>query len=144
MTSTFNQDYNSKTKFNIASTITQICTLVSDSHSSNPILSNWLLALQMRINPTLFETFPRAWTHPVKSTLPSLLKSRHLTSSTSRTTEEMSKAQFVEYGIDTTQINTAPGVEISESQKLLTGSVLDVRIHLSRFKVVPMSHVSMN
>jgi hypothetical protein len=56
----------------------------------------------------------------------------------------MSKAQVVEYGIDTTQINTAPGVEISESQKLLTGSVLDVRIHLGRFTVVPMTHVSMN
>ena len=47
--------------------------------------------------------------------------------STSRTTEEMSQAQLVEYGVETTQINTAPGVELSESQKLVTGSVLDVR-----------------
>jgi len=46
--------------------------------------------------------------------------------STSRTTEDMSKAQFVEYGVESTQINTAPGVELSESQKLLTGCVLDL------------------
>jgi hypothetical protein len=39
----------------------------------------------------------------------------------------MPKAQFAEYGVETTAINTAPGVELSESQKLLTGSVLDVR-----------------
>lgn len=50
---------------------------------------------------------------------------------TSRTTEEMSKAQFVEYGVKTTEINTAPGVELSESQRLLTGSVLDVRKSLT-------------
>ena len=81
----------------------------------------------MRINPTLFEVFPRVWTHPTKSASPSLLKARHLMGSTSRTTEDMSKAQFVEYGVETTQINTAPGVELSEFQKLLTGSVLDVR-----------------
>jgi len=46
--------------------------------------------------------------------------------STSRTTEDMSKANFVEYDVETTQINTAPGVELSESQKFLTGSVLDL------------------
>jgi hypothetical protein len=51
--------------------------------------------------------------------------------STSRTTEEMSKAQFVDYGVETTEISTAPGVEPSESQKLLTGSVLDVRNSLT-------------
>jgi hypothetical protein len=92
----------------------------------------------MRLNPTLFETFPRVWTHPVKQTPPSLLKARHLMGSTSRTTEDRSKALFAEYGVETTHINTAPGVELSESQKLLTGSVLDVRNDPSR----PCSHGS--
>jgi len=80
----------------------------------------------MRIQPTLFETFPRVWKHPAKAAPASLLKARHLMGSTSRTTEDMSKAQFVEYGVETDNINTAPGVELSEFQKLLTGSVLDL------------------
>jgi len=91
----------------------------------------------MRINPTLFETFPRVWKHPsstikpVSSPLATVtssapFKARHLMGSTSRTTEDMSKAEFVEYGVETTQLNPAPGVELSESQKLLTGSVLDL------------------
>ena len=46
--------------------------------------------------------------------------------STSRTGEEMSEANFAEYGVENTQINTAPGVGLSERQQLLTGSVLDV------------------
>jgi len=80
----------------------------------------------MRINPTLFETFPRVWTHPVKAAPPSLLKARQFVGSTSHNAAEMSNAQFAEYGVETTQINTAPGVELSESQKLFTGSVLDL------------------
>ncbi len=82
----------------------------------------------LRLQPTLFETFPRVWKHPAKATATpaSLLKARHLMGSTSGTTEDMSKAQFVEYGVETDSINTAPGVELSEIQKLLTGSVLDV------------------
>ena len=80
----------------------------------------------MRIQPTLFETCPRVWKHPAKAAPASLLKARHLMGSTSRTTEDMSKAQFVGYGVETDNINTAPGIELSESQKLLTGSVLDV------------------
>jgi hypothetical protein len=64
--------------------------------------------------------------------------------STSRSTEEMSKAQFAEYGVETTQINTAPDVELSESQKLLTGSVLDVRINLSFFPVVSQAYLSLS
>jgi hypothetical protein len=64
--------------------------------------------------------------------------------STSRTTEEMSKAQFAEYGVETTQINTAPDVELSEPQKLLTGSVLDVRTNLHFFPVVPLAYLPLS
>ena len=63
--------------------------------------------------------------------------------STSRTTKDMSKAQFVEYGVETDNINTAPGVELSESQKLLTGSVLDVsRLYRTPAKAAAFSIVS--
>lgn len=82
----------------------------------------------MRINPTLFETFPRVWTHPFKANPAPLLKARNLMGSTSRNTEAMSAGNFAEYGVETTQLNAAPGVELSESQKLLTGSVLDVSV----------------
>lgn len=71
----------------------------------------------MRINPNLFETFPRAWKHPVKAPFP-FLQSRQIMASSNPSSSE--------YGVETTDIKTASGVDLSDMQKLQVGSVLDL------------------
>jgi len=42
------------------------------------------------------------------------------------TSSSSSSPDFAQYGIENTTLNTAPGVSLSDSQKLITGSILDL------------------
>ncbi len=97
------------------------------------------------LRATIFETLPRTWSHSPSiaavnnsSKLAPFHQSRKImASSTSQinasktivdmpVTDATASDNPAEYGIETTNINTASGVTLSDSQRLLTGSVLDV------------------
>ena len=84
------------------------------------------------LSPTIFESLPRIWTHPPKTSLPSsthttrsFLQSRpqHLASMSS---DSSSSPPFTQYNVETTTIPTSAGVSLTPQQKLLTGSILDL------------------
>jgi len=45
----------------------------------------------------------------------------------------VTEMSFEELGVETTSLNTAPGVDLTSHQRLLVGSVLDVRCSFSHF-----------
>lgn len=78
--------------------------------------------------PTIFETFPRAFKASQivqKSSLIPQLPRQTLPSSRFAMTSATG-TDFSSYGIDNASFPTAAGVSLSDSQKLLTGSVLDL------------------
>lgn len=72
--------------------------------------------------PTVFESLPRVWSHPPKAATRSFLRP-----SQSRPFAMADPSpDFRQHGVETTDIPTAAGVSLSATQKLLTGSVLDL------------------
>jgi hypothetical protein len=101
------------------------------------------------LRATIFETLPRAWKHPssrssaITSALRNPSQSAPFTQSSkvmasprqinaSQTLDDIPISDAVapenpaDYEIENTDVKTAPGVTLSATQKLLTGSVLDV------------------
>lgn len=101
------------------------------------------------LRATIFETLPRVWKYPSKLAAVNLAQnnsshptcfsqSRQIMASSnsqinaSKTlvdlpvSDPMSPDNLADYGVETTDIKTASGVTLSETQTLLTGSVLDV------------------
>jgi hypothetical protein len=100
------------------------------------------------LRATIFETLPRVWKHPPKSaafiktqTQPAhFSQSRKIMASSnsqinaSKTLVDLPVSDAIvpgnlaDYGVENTDIKTASGVTLSDTQRLLTGSILDVGV----------------
>jgi hypothetical protein len=98
------------------------------------------------LRATIFETLPRLWKHPPKSAALIKTQTHPAYFSYSRKVMAPSNSQInasktlvdlpvsdaiapdnlADYGVENTDIKTAFGVTLSDTQKLLTGSILDV------------------
>ena len=84
------------------------------------------------LSPTIFESLPRIWSHPPKTTslspthtTRSFLQSRPQNLAMSSDSAS-SSPPFTQYNVETTTFPVSAGVSLTPAQKLLTGSVLDL------------------
>jgi hypothetical protein len=106
------------------------------------------------LRATVFETLPRAWKHPPKTatrspTTTNILNRKQffqsgtvMASSNSQinasqtlrdlpVSDAIAPDNLADYGVENADIKSVPGVDLSNTQRLLTGSVLDVSLDQS-------------